>query len=128
MDDELIDAIKTLDIKDGEIVGLKEKRPEIGMMVSLDHSIYFHNPKAFRADDWILAEAETPWAGEGRGFVMQRMFSKDGTLIASCVQEVWLFCYPLLRFYYLTNNHNRRVLFGSSKNLTRNYRIIVFHA
>jgi acyl-CoA thioesterase II len=88
MDDELIDAIKTLDIKDGEIVGLKEKRPEIGMMVSLDHSIYFHNPKAFRADDWILAEAETPWAGEGRGFVMQRMFSRDGTLIASCVQEV----------------------------------------
>jgi len=87
LDDELINAIKMLDIKDGEIVGLKEKGPEIGMMVSLDHSIYFHNPKAFRADDWILAEAQTPWAGEGRGFVMQRMFSRDGTLIASCVQE-----------------------------------------
>lgn len=88
MDDDLINQIKTLEIKDGQLVGLKEKRPEIGMMVSLDHSIYFHNPKAFRADEWILAEAETPWAGAGRGFVMQRMFSRDGTLIASCVQEV----------------------------------------
>lgn len=88
LDDDLINQIKTLDIRDGQIVGLLEKRPEIGMMVSLDHAIYFHNPKAFRADDWILAEAETPWAGAGRGFVMQRMYASDGTLIASCVQEV----------------------------------------
>jgi hypothetical protein len=27
---------------------------EVGMMVSLDHSIYFHNPRAFRADEWML--------------------------------------------------------------------------
>jgi acyl-CoA thioesterase len=122
MDDELIDAIKTLDIKDGEIVGLKEKRPEIGMMVSLDHSIYFHNPKAFRADDWILAEAETPWAGEGRGFVMQRMFSRDGTLIASCVQEVSKLKQVLLLSFQPTNYLACRAWYGSSKSLTPNYR------
>lgn len=62
--------------------------PEIGMMVSLDHTIYFHNPRSFRADEWIFTEMETPWAGDGRGLVFQRMYTQDGTLIASCVQEV----------------------------------------
>ncbi|KAH6872203.1 uncharacterized protein J4E87_008158 [Alternaria ethzedia] len=61
--------------------------PEIGMMVSLDHTIYFHNPRTFRADEWIFTETETPWAGDGRGLVFQRMYTKDGTLIATCVQE-----------------------------------------
>ncbi|KXT09056.1 hypothetical protein AC579_4713 [Pseudocercospora musae] len=87
MDDDMINQLKSLEIKDGKIIGLKEKRPEVGMMVSLDHSIYFHNAREFRADDWLCAEAETPWAGDGRGFVLQRIFSKDGKLIASCVQE-----------------------------------------
>lgn len=87
LDHDMINQIKSLEIKDGKVVGLKEKRPEIGMMVSLDHSIYFHSPRDFRADEWMLAEAETPWAGDGRGLVMQRIFSKDGKLIASCVQE-----------------------------------------
>lgn len=65
-----------------------DAKPEIGMMVSLDHTIYFHNPRSFRADEWIFTEMETPWAGDGRGLVSQRMYTKDGTLIASCVQEV----------------------------------------
>lgn len=87
MDDDMMNQLKALEIRDGQIVGLKQKRPEIGMMVSLDHSIYFHNPRDFRADEWMCAESETPWAGDGRGFVLQRIFSKDGKLIASCVQE-----------------------------------------
>lgn len=60
---------------------------QIGMMVSLDHTIFFHNPRAFRADEWMLQEMETPWAGDGRGVVLQRIWSKDGTLIATCTQE-----------------------------------------
>ncbi|KAL4940372.1 hypothetical protein BDV06DRAFT_196794 [Aspergillus oleicola] len=60
---------------------------EIGMMVSLDHSIYFHNPWTFRADEWMLTEMESPWAGEGRGLVLQKIWAKDGTLIATCTQE-----------------------------------------
>ncbi|KAI9831048.1 MAG: hypothetical protein M1819_005286 [Sarea resinae] len=68
-----------------------EGRPQLGMMVSLDHTIYFHNPKAFRADDWLFTEMETPWAGDGRGLVMQRIFTREGKLIATCVQEVWTF-------------------------------------
>lgn len=59
----------------------------IGMMVSLDHSIFFHNPRAFRADEWMLTEMESPWAGDGRGFVVQRIWGRDGKLIATCTQE-----------------------------------------
>ncbi|EAQ89586.1 hypothetical protein CHGG_06205 [Chaetomium globosum CBS 148.51] len=66
-----------------EMVG----RPTIGMMVSLDHTIYFHEPTKVRADDWMLTEMQSPWAGDGRGVVMQKIFSKDGTLLATCVQE-----------------------------------------
>ncbi|OGE52382.1 hypothetical protein PENARI_c010G02791 [Penicillium arizonense] len=60
---------------------------EVGMMVSLDHSIYFHNPMAFRADEWMLSETESTWAGEGRGLALQKIWSKDGLLIATCTQE-----------------------------------------
>ena len=78
-------------LRAGEDVS-KDAAPEIGMMVSLDHTIYFHNPRAFRADEWIFTEMETPWAGDGRGLVYQKMYTKDGVLIASCVQEVSSCC------------------------------------
>lgn len=58
------------------------------MMVSLDHTIYFHCPQGFRADEWMLAEVQSHWAGDGRGLVTQKMWSRDGTLIATCIQEV----------------------------------------
>ncbi|OIW30862.1 Thioesterase/thiol ester dehydrase-isomerase [Coniochaeta ligniaria NRRL 30616] len=64
-----------------------EDRPEIGMMVSLDHTIYFHEPDRVRADEWMFTEMVSPWAGDGRGVVYQRIFARDGTLIATCVQE-----------------------------------------
>ncbi|KAF7712127.1 Acyl-CoA thioesterase family protein [Penicillium ucsense] len=67
--------------------GQNKDRNELGMMVSLDHSIYFHNPRAFRADEWMLIEMESPWAGEGRGLAIQKIWSQDGTLIATCTQE-----------------------------------------
>ncbi|KJZ72569.1 hypothetical protein HIM_08093 [Hirsutella minnesotensis 3608] len=62
-------------------------RPVVGMQVSLDHSIYFHEPLRVQADDWLFTEMESPWAGDGRGVVLQRIFAKDGTLLATCVQE-----------------------------------------
>lgn len=62
--------------------------PTVGMMVSLDHSIYFHRPREVVADDWLLSEFESPWAGEGRGLAIQRIWSRGGRLLATCVQEV----------------------------------------
>ncbi|MCJ1476104.1 hypothetical protein MMC13_004769 [Lambiella insularis] len=61
--------------------------PVIGMMVSLDHTIYFHRPRDFRADEWLFSEMESPWAGDGRGVVFQRIWSRGGELVATCVQE-----------------------------------------
>jgi acyl-CoA thioesterase 8 len=69
-------------------VGVAQGRPEIGMMVSLDHTIYFHSPRGFRADEWLLTEAESPWAGDGRGLVMQKIWTREGKLVATCFQEV----------------------------------------
>lgn len=85
-------ALKGLKQQDGfgHDLNNSEGRPEIGMMVSLDHSIYFHEPRKFRADEWMFSEMSSPWSGDGRGVVQQHMFSKDGTLIATCVQEVRL--------------------------------------
>ena len=82
MDDEIIKRLRN-----GEDPS-KSDQPKIGMMVSLDHTIYFHNPREFRADEWMYSEMQTPWAGDGRGLVFQRIFTREGKLIASCVQEV----------------------------------------
>lgn len=71
----------------GEDLENKRGRPGIGMMVSLDHTIYFHDPRGLKADEWIFTEMESPWSGEGRGLVIQKMWSKDGTLVATCIQE-----------------------------------------
>ncbi|KAF2124692.1 Thioesterase/thiol ester dehydrase-isomerase [Dothidotthia symphoricarpi CBS 119687] len=84
VDEADLDRIRRL--KNGE-TAVEDPIPEIGMMVSLDHTIYFHNPRTFRADEWIFTEMETPWAGDGRGVVHQRMYTQDGVLIATCVQE-----------------------------------------
>ncbi|KAK3693648.1 thioesterase-like superfamily-domain-containing protein [Podospora appendiculata] len=86
---DLQDRVRTL--HDWEGMGSDPKdmagQPGIGMMVSLDHSIYFHEPRRVRADEWMLNEMESPWSGDGRGVVTQRIFSKDGVLLATCFQE-----------------------------------------
>ncbi|KAK9237531.1 HotDog domain-containing protein [Lipomyces kononenkoae] len=58
---------------------------DIAMMVSLDHSIYFHAP--FKADEWMLYQMESPWTGSARGLVIGKIFTRDGVLVASIVQE-----------------------------------------
>jgi acyl-CoA thioesterase len=73
-----------------ELTEQKKVLPQVGMMVSLDHTIYFHNPRSFRADEWLFTEMESPWAGDGRGLVIQRIWTRDGILVATCVQEVSL--------------------------------------
>ena len=57
-----------------------------GMQVaSLDHAMWFHRP--FRFDEWLLYEVESPSASGARGLVQGRFFARDGTLVASVVQE-----------------------------------------
>ena len=52
---------------------------------SLDHTIWFHRP--FRADEWLLYDQVSPSASGGRGLAFGRLFSEDGTLVASVAQE-----------------------------------------
>jgi acyl-CoA thioesterase-2 len=54
-------------------------------VASLDHALWFHRP--FRADEWLLYAQDSPSSGSARGFARGLLFSHDGRLIASVVQE-----------------------------------------
>jgi acyl-CoA thioesterase-2 len=55
------------------------------MMASLDHAMWFHRPA--RADEWVLVDAVSPFAGGARGLTRAGMFDRERRLIASVVQE-----------------------------------------
>ena len=78
-------AIDMATLEAEENVSGQTKR--VGMMVSLDHTIYFHRPRDIKADEWLLAEMDSPWAGDGRGLVFQRIWNRKGQLLATCIQE-----------------------------------------
>ena len=52
---------------------------------SLDHAMWFHRP--LRADEWLLYDQVSPSASGGRGFAIGRLFTEDGRLVATAVQE-----------------------------------------
>ncbi len=54
-------------------------------MASLDHAMWFHRP--FRSDEWLLYAQDTPSASHGRGLGRGLVFSRDGALVASVMQE-----------------------------------------
>ena len=54
-------------------------------MASLDHAMWFHRP--LRADSWFLYAEDTPSSAGGRGLARGNVFTRDGTLVASVVQE-----------------------------------------
>ncbi len=58
----------------GEVVG-----------ASLDHAMWFHRP--FRADQWLLYVQDSPTASGARGLARGEMYTQDGQLVVSVVQE-----------------------------------------
>ena len=54
-------------------------------VASLDHAMWFHRP--FRADRWWLYDQESSWTGAGRGLARGSIFTQDGRLAVSVVQE-----------------------------------------
>ncbi len=54
-------------------------------MASLDHAMWFHRP--CRADDWLLYAQDSPNASGGRGLSRGLVFTHDGTLVATVMQE-----------------------------------------
>jgi acyl-CoA thioesterase-2 len=55
------------------------------MMASLDHAMWFHRP--FRADEWLLYSQDTPSTSGARGLARGLIFTHDGQLAVSVVQE-----------------------------------------
>ena len=55
------------------------------MGASLDHAMWFHRP--FRADEWLLYAQDSPSSGGGRGLARGEVYTLDGQLVVSVVQE-----------------------------------------
>ena len=54
-------------------------------MASLDHAMWFHRP--FRADQWLLYDQHSLSTGAGRGLAGGAIYTEDGSLAVSVVQE-----------------------------------------
>jgi acyl-CoA thioesterase-2 len=52
---------------------------------SLDHAVWFHRP--FRMDEWLFFELDSPVATGARGVGRGLLYTREGELVASCVQE-----------------------------------------
>jgi acyl-CoA thioesterase-2 len=52
---------------------------------SLDHAMWFHRP--FRADEWLLYSQQSPAAAGARGLVHGEVFTAEGELVVSVMQE-----------------------------------------
>jgi acyl-CoA thioesterase-2 len=61
-------------------------------IASLDHAIWFHRPA--RADQWLLYDQASPSASGARGLATGRLFTREGTLVATVVQEGLLRVHP----------------------------------
>jgi acyl-CoA thioesterase-2 len=79
---------------DGFLIGTA-MRPHAGVSQSMahvslstgvvSHTLTFHEPIA--AGDWMLLAHEAPYAGRGRTYGRAHVFSRDGRLVASFVQD-----------------------------------------
>ncbi len=69
----------------GASLAAHETDPTSVQMASLDHTIWFHRP--FRTDEWWLYDQWSPSASGGRGLSLGRVFTQDGTLVATVAQE-----------------------------------------
>lgn len=58
-------------------------------MASLDHAMWFHSQPtaAWRVDQWLLYSLDSPSASRTRGYNRGMIFTADGTLVASTMQE-----------------------------------------
>jgi acyl-CoA thioesterase-2 len=52
---------------------------------SLNHAIWFHSHA--RADEWLLVDQRSPWAGSALGYSAATVHTIDGQLVASVGQE-----------------------------------------
>merc|ERR1711972_738051 len=72
---------------EGLLSTVRQPYPEIPivMSTSLDHTIHFHRP--FRVDEWLLFHNETFVSSGARGVARTEVFTEQGSLVASFLQE-----------------------------------------
>jgi acyl-CoA thioesterase II len=58
--------------------------PEL-QTASIDHGLWFYD--TFRADEWLYYHLDSPRAAHGRGFNLGYVYTRDGRLVATAVQE-----------------------------------------
>jgi acyl-CoA thioesterase len=63
----------------------RARRARADEPADLDHAMWFHRP--FRADEWLLYDEETPSASGALGLARGSIFTADGDLAISVVQE-----------------------------------------
>lgn len=54
-------------------------------LASIDHAMWFH--RDFRIDDWLLYQIDSPTVCGSRALCRGSVFTRDGTLVASTMQE-----------------------------------------
>ena len=54
-------------------------------MASLDHAMWWHRPA--RVDEWHLYVQSSPSSQGGRGLTAAKVYTQDGSLVASIAQE-----------------------------------------
>lgn len=64
--------------------GLSFTRSSV-IMASLDHALWFHSE--VKVDDWLLYALDSPNSSGARGLARGQIFTQDGRLVASTVQE-----------------------------------------
>lgn len=61
-------------------------------IASLDHVMWFHDD--VDVSDWILFAQDAPASAAGRGFSRGELYARDGTLVASAMQESLMRLHP----------------------------------
>ncbi|MBD8505328.1 acyl-CoA thioesterase II [Hoyosella sp. G463] len=69
----------------GSSLGPHPKERSRVQLASLDHAMWFMQP--FRADQWLLYDQTSPYAGHGRALTQGRIWDAEGRLVAAVVQE-----------------------------------------
>jgi acyl-CoA thioesterase II len=86
---------------DGFLIGTAMRpHPGVGQALAhtaistsvITHTLTFHEP--FDAGQWLLLAQESPYAGRGRSYGRGTVFTEDGRLVASFVQENMIRAYP----------------------------------
>jgi acyl-CoA thioesterase-2 len=54
-------------------------------VASLDHAMWFM--RAFRADEWLLYDQDSPSASGGRSLCQGKIFTQSGEMVAAVMQE-----------------------------------------